>query len=99
MRDVIEYFIDQPWWGIAKVYNHRVLSPDQAYFFFAGPDLRVFFVVLWSPNSRFLLFKGSRNQKIPTIMDKNFGIMKSSRDEMRRRNIAEEEVVMPEGGM
>ncbi|KAI0892493.1 hypothetical protein F4806DRAFT_499900 [Annulohypoxylon nitens] len=99
IRTVVESSVDRPHWGFAKIYRGGVLSSDQVYFFIDGPDVQVIFVLLWAPESQFILFEGSHSQEVQGKEMSDFGILTLPRDQMNtRKGVTKVLVDMTEGG-
>lgn len=98
MRTVIESSIDQPHWGLAKIYKSEVLPSDKAYFFVDGPNIQVILVLLWSPGSRIILFEGSHLTELDDKKMSDFGIRTLPREQMKKEGISEVRVEMKQGG-
>lgn len=98
VRTVIESSIDQPHWGLAKIYKSEVLPSDKSYFFVDGPNIQVILVLLWSPGSRILLFEGSHDIELDDKEMSEFGIRTLPREHMKREGITEVLVEMKQGG-
>lgn len=75
VRDVVESSIDRPHWGLAKLYNSEILPSDKAYSFVEGPEMRAVYILLFTPNTRFLLFEGSHDKRIPGRVMSEFGLL------------------------
>lgn len=99
IRDAIESNIDQPHWGLAKVYNSEILPADKAYFFIEGPEMRAFYILLFTPNTRFHLFEGSHNKIISGKVMSEFGLLTLPHDELEREGITRVAHDMSQGGL
>lgn len=62
--------------------------------------MQVIFVLLWAPESQFLLFEGSHSQEIQDKKMSDCGILTLPRNEINtRKGVAEIVVDMIEGGL
>lgn len=96
VRDVIESSIDRPHWGLAKVYNSKILPSDNAYFFVEGPEMRAVYILLFTPDTKLLLFEGSHGSKIRGKAMSEFGILTLPRNELEREGIVHD---IKQGGL
>lgn len=99
VRDVIESTIIQPYWGLAKLYKSEVLSPDTAYFFIDGPEIRAIYILLFTPKTRFLIFEGSHNIKIPGKVMSEFGILTLPHEKLEVEGVKVVSHDMTKGGL
>lgn len=109
VRDVLESMLDQPHWGLVKVYSD-VLPPDYVYRLHNGPtedateaqkQMHTILIQLWSPNTILFFYKGSEKLYISgdKKMNKTWGLVTTPKKNMNREGISEEVIKMKLGGL
>lgn len=96
---MIESSINRPHWGSAKIYNSEVIPSDTAYFFTEGPEIQAVFILLFTPDTRLVIFEGSHKEIIHGKVDSDFGLFTLPHDKLKIKGINRAEHNMAQGGL